>query len=129
MEQNMSKPEMTLPGLSSAERKSLQKEFDSDSINFQEIAVPNATFGEPATIIALIYLTSSALFTISLWLARKVRFQESSYELSVKDANGVEKKLTIRSKQSETETQKEIIGELGKALGIDVTAVLARVQK
>lgn len=123
----MSKSEMTLSGLSNAERMSLQEEFDSDSINFQEITVPNATFGEPTTIIALIYLTSSVIFTISLWLARKVKFQESSYELFVKDANGVEKKLTIRSKESETETQKEIIGEIGKAVGLDVKAILATV--
>jgi cytoskeletal protein RodZ len=124
----MPEAEMTLSGLSDAERLSLEKEIDSGCIRFREIPVPNATFGEPTTIIALIYLTASVLFAISLWLARKVRFQETSYELSLKDANGVEKKLVIRSKESETETQKEIISELGSALGLDVTAVLAKIK-
>jgi hypothetical protein len=124
----MPEAEMTLSGLSDAERLSLGKEIDGGRIRFREIPVPNATFGEPTTIIALIYLTSSVLFAISLWLTRKVRFQETSYELSVKDASGAEKKLIIRSKESETETQKEIISELGSALGLDVTAVLSKIK-
>jgi hypothetical protein len=124
----MKNGELILPGLSQAEKRSLEKELDQPSLKFQEVEIPNASFGEPTTVIAIIYLSSAVLFAVSLWLARKVTFEETTYELAVRDKDGSEKNLTIRSRQTVTETQKDIVEELGKAAKIDVTELLTQIK-
>jgi hypothetical protein len=123
----MSGPEsvVRLTGLKRLDEHELSDEIPADAVTFkrEEPEGRGGTAHEPATLIAVVLLTSAALKGIAAWLLKKRHRGLVELEAEIQRPDGSFERRKIRIELSDSSSSSDVVRAVGEQLSVDPTLI------
>ena len=105
-------------GLNALDKSELERALGQDDVQFEEVHVPEGTYGEPGTIIAVVVISVAIIKGLTAWLMKKRRKGIVQQEIEIEYPDGRKVRKTIQIDVSSSDPAK-VLNQLGEAFEID----------
>lgn len=121
----MEATKLRIDGLIKLDQLELEKQLGKSIVEFQTGAAGKGTYGELATVTAVVIVSLKALQVAGLHLARKHNKQSFQKTVEIVHPDGRIEKTTIEVDIANTDKPEvQVMKQLGKALNIDISSLL-----
>ncbi len=122
-------PEVRVLGLRTLDQHELRDSIPTDNLTFEpQIPAERAgTSYEPATVIAVVLLSSAALNGLAAWVLKKRHRKDVSIEIEKKKPDGSYERVAVTVHMSESSTKADVVRAVGAQLGVDPSVLAAAV--
>ena len=105
-------------GLNALDKSELERALGQDDVQFEEVNVPEGTYGDPGTIIAVVVISVAIIKVLTAWLMKKRRKGIVQQEIEIEYPDGRKVRKTIQIDVSSSDPAK-VLNQLGEAFEID----------
>jgi hypothetical protein len=105
-------------GLDALDKTELERALGQDDVQFEEVKVPDGTYGEPGTIIAVVVISVAIIKGLTAWLMKKRRKGIVHQEIEIEYPDGRKVRKTIQIDVNSSDPA-QVLKQLGQAFEID----------
>jgi hypothetical protein len=105
-------------GLDALDKNELERALGQDDVQFEEVNIPEGTYGDPGTIIAVVVISVAIIKGLTAWLMKKRRKGIVQQEIEIEYPDGRKVRKTIQIDVSSSDPAK-VLNQLGAAFEID----------
>jgi hypothetical protein len=116
---------LEISGLTKLDRLELEKLISPENVAFEASEIDDSLHGEISTLTAIVILTPAVLGAIGLWITRNRRKLVIKQQKESIGKNGEVKREITEINLDSTETNSDVVKEIGKVFKIDSAAIKA----